>query len=157
METESEDDPLPPLEDNCDEGVKYVAEGESLVARCALSAQITEANMKQQRETIFHTKCHVDNKVYSLIIDGGSYTNVASTTLIEKLNLPTLKHPRPYRLQWLNDFWKVKVNRQVLVSFSIGKYKDEVLCDVVPMHAGHILLGKPWQFDRKVICDRFKN
>ena len=49
------------------------------------------------------------------------------------------------------------MNRQVLVSFSIGKYKDEVLCDVVPMHAGHILLGRPWQFDRRVIHDGFGN
>ena len=47
--------------------------------------------------------------------------------------------------------------KQVLVSFSIGKYTDEVLCDVVPMQAGHILLGRPWQFDRKVIHDGFKN
>ena len=45
----------------------------------------------------------------------------------------------------------------MLVSFSMGKYKDEVLCDVVPMHAGHILLGRPSQFDRKVNHDRFKN
>ena len=57
----------------------------------------------------------------------------------------------------MNDCGKVKVNRQVLVSFSIGRYKDEVLCDVVPMHAGHILLGRPWQFDRKVNHDGFKN
>ena len=57
----------------------------------------------------------------------------------------------------MNDCGEVKVNRQVLVSFSIGRYKDEVLCDVVPMHAGHILLGRPWQFDRKVNHDRFKN
>jgi len=28
------------------------------------------------------------------------------------------------------------------VQFSIGKYKDEVLCDVVPMEASHILLGR---------------
>ena len=82
---------------------------------------------------------------------------MASTTLVEKLNLPTLKHPRPYKLQWLNDCGEVKVNRQVLVSFSIGRYKDEVLCDVVPMHADHILLGRPWQFDRKVKHDGFKN
>ena len=75
---------------------------------------------------------------------------MASATLVEKLNLPTLKHSRPYKLQWLNDCGEVKVNRQALVSFSIGRYKDEVLCDVVPMHVGHILLGKPWQFDRKV-------
>ena len=45
----------------------------------------------------------------------------------------------------------------MLVYFSIGRYKDEVLCDIVPMHAGHILLGRPWQFDRKVNHDGFKN
>ena len=57
----------------------------------------------------------------------------------------------------MNDCGEVKVNRQVLVSFSIGRYKDEVLCDVVLMHARHILLGRPWQFDRKVNHDGFKN
>ena len=45
----------------------------------------------------------------------------------------------------------------MLISFSIGKYKDEVLCDVAPMYAGHILLGRPWQFDRKATHDGFKN
>ena len=40
-EIESEDDPFPPLEGDCGEGVEYVVEGESLMARCALSAQIT--------------------------------------------------------------------------------------------------------------------
>jgi hypothetical protein len=87
----------------------------------------------------------------------GSCTNVASTILIEKLNLPTLKHSKPYKLQWLNDCGEVRVDRQVLVTFSIGKYLDEVLCDIVPMHAGHILLGRPWQYDRWAIHDGFKN
>ena len=32
-----------------------------------------------------------------------------------------------------------------------------MLCDVVLMHAGHILLGRPWQFDKEVIHDGFKN
>jgi hypothetical protein len=44
---------------------------------------------------------------------------------------------------------EVKVTKQVVVSFSIGKYVDEVLCDVIPMQASHILLGRPWQYDRK--------
>uniref|UniRef100_A0A2N9G391 Reverse transcriptase RNase H-like domain-containing protein n=1 Tax=Fagus sylvatica TaxID=28930 RepID=A0A2N9G391_FAGSY len=39
----------------------------------------------------------------SVIIDGGSCTNVASTIMVEKLGLPMAKHPRPYKLQWLND------------------------------------------------------
>jgi hypothetical protein len=31
------------------------------------------------------------------------------------------------------------VTKQVLVAFWIGKYEDEVVCDVVPMQAGHML------------------
>jgi len=57
----------------------------------------------------------------------------------------------------LNHYGDVKVTKQVLVSFSIGRYKDEVLCDVVPMHAEHLLLGRPWQYDRRTIHDGFKN
>ena len=159
VETESEgdDDQMPSLENTYDDDMEHPGKGETLVARRALSAHVKEDDMEQQRENIFHTRCHINNKVCSMIIDGGSCTNVASTTLVEKLNLPTLKHSRPYKLQWLNDCGEIKVNKQVLVSFSIGKYKDEVLCDVVPMHAGHILLGRPWQFDRKVTHDGFKN
>ena len=78
-----------------------------------------------------------------MIINGGSCTNVANALLVEKLQLQTLKHPRPYKLQWLNDSGEVRVQKQVLVSFSIGKYHDEILCDVVPMYASHILLGRP--------------
>ena len=37
-------------------------------------------------------------KICNLIIDSGSCTNVASTTLVNKLNLCTIKHTRPYRL-----------------------------------------------------------
>ena len=44
VETESEedDDQMPSLEDACDDNVEYPVEGESLVARCALSAQVKE-------------------------------------------------------------------------------------------------------------------
>ena len=45
---------------------------------------------------------------------------MASTTFVEKLNLPTLKYPRSYKLQWLNDYGEVKVNKQVLVLFQLG-------------------------------------
>ncbi len=31
------------------------------------------------------------------------------------------------------------------------------MCDVVPMHAGHLLLGHPWKFDRRVIYDGYTN
>ncbi|XP_062114134.1 uncharacterized protein LOC133825167 [Humulus lupulus] len=98
-----------------------------------------------------------DLLVASVIIDGGSCTNAASTYLVEKLALTTLKHPHPYRLQWLNDCGKIKVTRQVLDVLSIGKYEDEVLCDVIPMHACHLLLGRLWQCDLRVTYDGFTN
>lgn len=60
------------------------------------------------------------------------------------------KHHKPYKLQWLNEEGEMKVKKQVVVPLSIGKYEDEVLCDVLPMKAGHILLGRPWQSDRRV-------
>ncbi|KAH9716981.1 Endonuclease [Citrus sinensis] len=143
-ESESDDDPMPPLED-ANDGVEYPVDGKLMVARRALNMQVKE-DAEVQRDNIFHTRCHIKDKVCSMIIDGGSCTNVASTSLVEKLKLKTLKHPRPYKLQWLNDF-----------SFSIGRYKDEVLCDVVPMHAGHILLGRPWQYDKRVTHDGYLN
>ena len=44
-----------------------------------------------------------------------------------------------------------------MVAFSIGKYRDKILCDVVLMNVGHLLLGRPWQYDRKVQHDGFQN
>ena len=49
------------------------------------------------------------------------------------------------------------MQKQVLVSFSIGKYHDEVLCDVVLMYVSHILLGGHWKFNRRANHDGFKN
>ena len=89
---------------------EYVVQGELMVARRALSVQAKEDD-EMQRDNIFHTRCHVQNKVCSVIIDGGSCTNVASTTMVEKLGIPTSKHPRPYKLQWLNDSGEVRVNK----------------------------------------------
>ncbi|XP_056864063.1 uncharacterized protein LOC130511202 [Raphanus sativus] len=60
-------------------------------------------------------------------------------------------HPRPFSLKWLNDETELKIAEEAVVSFSIGKYHDQVKCDVVLMQAGHILLGRPWQFDKETI------
>lgn len=153
----SSDDEMPLLEDCSDVEVAEPVHGNLLVTRRALSIQPKEDEDAEQRDKIFHTRCLINEKVCSMVIDSGSCTNVASTLMVEKLNLPTKKHPNPYRLQWLNDCGDIRVTKQVLVSFSIGKYKDEVLCDVVPMHVGHLLLGRPWQSDRNVDHNGYKN
>ncbi|PKI39620.1 hypothetical protein CRG98_040090 [Punica granatum] len=77
--------------------------------------------------------------------------------MVEKFGLSTQKHSMPYRLQWLNESGELKVTKQVLIPFSIGKYHDEVLCYVVPMIASHLLLERPWQFDRRTTHDEYKN
>ena len=90
-------------------------------------------------------------------MDGGSCANVASTRVVDKLGLPTISHAKPYKLQWLSEKGEIKVNKQVLIAFSIGKYKDEVLCDVVPVEATPIVLGRPWKYDRKTLHDGLNN
>ena len=73
------------------------------------------------------------------------------------MNLETKPHPRPYKLQWLSEDGEMIVNREVKVDFSIGKYEDSILCDAVPMEAYHLLLGRPWQYDGRVMHDGFTN
>ncbi|KAH1121312.1 hypothetical protein J1N35_004472 [Gossypium stocksii] len=92
---EVENEPEAPT--NKEEDLKYAAEGDILVVKRSLNIQSVEG--EQQRENLFHTRCHVQGKVCSLVIDGGSCTNMASTLMVEKLGLPTTKHPSLYKLQ----------------------------------------------------------
>ena len=100
------------------------------------------------RSTLFRSTCTINGKICKLIIDSGSCTNVLSALAVKKLDLKTIAHPSPYKLAWLNKGVEITVSRQTEVSFSIGSYLDTVCCDVVPMDACHLLLGRPWQFDK---------
>jgi hypothetical protein len=71
--------------------------------------------------------------------------------MVEKLSLMTQPHPHPYHIQWFNNSGKIKVTHTVHVHFTIAAYVDYVECDVVPMQACALLLGRPWQFDTNSI------
>lgn len=59
---------------------------------------------------------------------------------------------------WLQRGNSVNISKRVRVPFSVGDmYSDSVWCDVVPMDACHLLLGRPWQFDRRVTHDGHRN
>jgi hypothetical protein len=105
------DENMPPSEDADDVCVEYPINGEKLVVRRALNIHVKVDDSEGYRQNIFHTRCHVNNKVCSLIIDGGSCTNISNTELVRKLNLYTTKHPIPYKLQWMNNGGEVKVNK----------------------------------------------
>ena len=52
---------------------------------------------------------------------------------------------------------QVLVNEQWKVEFQIETNKDQVLCDVMPMDACHVFLGRPSKFDKEVVYDGRSN
>ena len=101
-----------------------------------------------QRHNLFQTRAKVEDKVCKVIIDGRSCHNLASKEMVDKLGLKLLKHPHPNHMQWLNNSGSIKITQRVKVPFKIGEYVDTVECDVAPMTVCHMLLGRPWQYDR---------
>jgi len=68
------------------------------------------------------------------------------------------KHPSPYRISWVNENNLVSVKHRCLVQFSLGQeYVDEAWCNIIPMTICHILLGRPWLYDRKVSYNSYTN
>jgi len=102
---------------------------------------------------LFRTKCKSGGKCCKVVIDSGSSDNLVLEEMVTKMKLERLKHPKPYQIAWIQDDHKVLVSEQCLVKFNIGSFHDEVLCDIMPMDVCHILLGRPWQYDRKAIHD----
>ena len=96
------------------------------------------------RNSLFRTACKTKDKVCKVIIDNGSTDNLVSTEMVEKLELKTTRHPKPYKVSWLQKGHQVTVTKQCFVNFKIEGYRDEILCDVIPMDVCHILLGRPW-------------
>ncbi|PKU68398.1 RNA-directed DNA polymerase [Dendrobium catenatum] len=161
-EEDREVDNTVPIEDNLHDAsqppsnptVIAADEGPLLVLRKVLSIQKGEP---AQRHNLFRTRCTIQDRVCQVIIDSGSCENIASATLVEKLQLPTILHPKPYKLSWVRRDNELEVSRRCLVNFSIGKFQDQAWCDVIPMDACHLLLGRPWQYDRKTVHDGASN
>lgn len=121
-------------------------DGESLIMRKVLMQEPHKCEVSQRR-ALFKIKYKILGNVCKVIIDSGSTDNIISEEVVGKLNLPRMKHSEPYKVTWLNKGQHVLVNEQVWVDLNIGEYKDRILCDILPMDACHLLLGRPWQFD----------
>eukprot|EP00253_Pinus_taeda_P004110 PITA_04110 len=127
--------------------------GEALVLNKVLLKPAKEVAEPDQRKALFRTVCKSRGKCCKLIIDSGSTDNLVVVEMVEKLGLKKLKHPTPYKVSWLQKGHQLLVDEQCEVEFQIGKYKDKILCDVMPMDVCHLLLGRPWQFDRSAVHD----
>lgn len=131
--------------------------GQALVLRRACLAP-KQSDNEAQRNQLFESTCTINGKVCRFIIDSGSCENVIATDAVNKLALTSEMHPKPYSLAWLQGGNNITVDRRVLVNFLIGsKYVDSVWCDIVPMDACHLLLGRLWKFDRSVLHDGRNN
>lgn len=89
-------DSMPSLK-GVEEDVEYQVQREVLVIKRILNVQIKQKD-NNQRESIFYTRCLLNEKVYSLLIDGGTSTNVTNTTSVDKFGLTCVKYSNPYTL-----------------------------------------------------------
>ncbi|XP_077252457.1 uncharacterized protein LOC143891831 [Tasmannia lanceolata] len=117
-----------------------------------------EAGNRWLHNNIFHSACTVSGKVCRLIIDSGCCENVIFEAAASKLKLELKEHPTPYKMSWLKRGMEVTVSKRCLVNLSIASiYFDKIWCNVIPMDCSHIILGRPWQFDKKTIHDGYRN
>jgi len=74
---------------------------------------------------------------------------IVAEAAIERCHLKVEPHPHPFKVAWVNKT-HLTVTHRCKIPIQIGGYKDEVLCDVLPMDIAHILLCHPWLYDRNV-------
>ena len=103
-------------------------EGESMMVR----------RMQQQNKalvSIFKKNCVSHGKICKMIIDFGSFDNLVSYEMVNKLKLQKFPIERPYKASWVSDEQNIIVREQAFFHFSIGSYADRVL-------------GRSWQASR---------
>jgi hypothetical protein len=62
-----------------------------------------------QRNMFFRTTCKTKDRKCKVIVDGGSTDNLISTEMVEKRELETTDHPRPYKVSWMQKGHHVNV------------------------------------------------
>eukprot|EP00253_Pinus_taeda_P035377 PITA_35377 len=107
--------------------------GEALVLNKVLLKPAKETAEQTQRKALFRTVCKSHGKCYKLISDSGSIDNLVAMEMVEKLGLKWLNHPTPYKVSWLQKGHQLLVDEQCEVEFHIGRYKDTIICDIMPM------------------------
>ncbi|XP_059066264.1 uncharacterized protein LOC131857595 [Cryptomeria japonica] len=130
--------------------------GENLCMRRTL-VKVPTIKEPPQRKYLFRTTCKAQGKECKVVVDSSSIDNLVAVEMVEKLKLKRIPHPMPYKVSWLNKGQQVLVNEKYWVELNIGPYEDKILCDIIPMDVCHILLGRPWQYDREVQHDGKKN
>ena len=97
-----------------------------------------------QRRALFKMKCKIIGKVCKVVIDSRSIDNIVLEEVVNNLKLTKIPFVNPYKMTWLNKGHSILVKEQTWVDFSIERYKDWLLCDILAMDACHLILSRPW-------------
>jgi len=83
-----------------------------MLVRRLLKNQPIELKQSQQKN-IFHTRCKILQNICLVIVDNGSFCNGCSSSLVEKLSLTTIPHPKPYKLERINNNGEIVVKEHM--------------------------------------------
>jgi len=102
-------------------------------------------DQKSSTKPLFTHNFLIDNSLALLIMDNGSQENLVSQELVDRLQLTTTPHPKPYHIGWVQKYGpRLPVSQCCLVTFAIGEFKDTILYDVSPLDCSDLLLGIPY-------------
>ena len=118
------------------------------VVRCILTQ--TKEQEDWRRSNILQTFIKIGEKVCKVILDSGSCVNAISTATVKNLGLPTVPHPNPYKVSWI-DSTSIPIKSRCQVMIQFQSYQEKIWCDVLPMGVSSIILGRPWLYDHDAI------
>ncbi|PKA45837.1 hypothetical protein AXF42_Ash021358 [Apostasia shenzhenica] len=116
--------------------------------RCIIATP--KVDLDWRRIVIFHMYFKCGNIHYKLIIDSSSCMNILITSVIVRMSLKAEAHPQPYKVAWVDETM-IPVTQRCLVPIQLGTYSEKIWCDVLLMNIAHVLLGRPWLYDRYMI------
>ena len=85
-------------EEKDEEAVLHANQGLSIVVQRNLKVASEEIKEDWLRTNVFHTRCTVEGRVCLTIINSGSFENMASSEMVQKLDLKVLPYPNLYKL-----------------------------------------------------------
>ncbi|KAA8518207.1 hypothetical protein F0562_015681 [Nyssa sinensis] len=108
-----------------------------------------------EKEELFNVRIQIKQEVIGAIVDIGSQKNLISTSLVQKLGLDTIPHPKPYPLGWIQKDMELKIDRQCTFRFAItNQFIDEITCEVVPIDICQVIFRSPYLWERDAIYYR---
>jgi hypothetical protein len=115
------------------EGGKWIIDVEPSATVATTKVLPSEPEEPEEGERLFHSQMWVKGVPLHFIVDSDSQKNLISPEVVKRLYLPTTPHPQPYTIGWLCQGRDLRVSQQCRLPYDIKPFKDEVLCNIVPL------------------------